>query len=126
MVKLEGYVLHMFDSKANHDKFYRIFTFEQDGRSCLVTGWGRDGTKGSVKEEWFNDERRAALHKKASLARKVKRGYRVLGEGSCTVQSGLTTLEMGERLNTWIGRDPIKADGFVIREEPDIEDLLTV
>lgn len=70
-------LLHRVDATKNMARFYAL-SLQRSlfGDVLLVRCWGRIGTKGRLRSEWFETERAAAdaLHRLEHL--KGRRGYR--------------------------------------------------
>lgn len=133
-VRIYGVSLHCYDDKARHDKFYRVYWWQNpnNGQFYLTKCWGRDGATGQSKTEHCTDQAVAEREMRTVVAAQMqpKKGYQFLGEGSVAVDL-LTVLKdprrTGRKLHDWVGRPPVKLPGnyrFIIREEEDILDLI--
>jgi predicted DNA-binding WGR domain protein len=70
------------DPAKNMARSYRIWvTPTLFGSYAVVREWGRIGSPGTVREEWFESEEEA-IHARLRLCRrKERRGYSPLGRG---------------------------------------------
>lgn len=73
-------VLRRIDNSCNMARFYAL-SIERSlfGESILIRRWGRIGTHGQRREEWFRGVDDAAAALSALVGRKVRRGYRLIG-----------------------------------------------
>ena len=127
--RVNGACLHMYDAKANHDKYYRIFQYEIDGTWFVQAHWGRDGQRGQVKSTGYSTLRGAQREMISTMGDKVRKGYELLGEGTVAVDERHhgDVRFISDKLADRVARPPIKLpDGyvFIIREEPDVLDLI--
>ena len=69
--------LERHDPDKNMHRFYQmIVTPGIFGDWSLVKEWGRVGSPGTVRKEWFDSEEEALAAKENLLANKNKKGYR--------------------------------------------------
>ena len=62
------------DAKQNMHRFYQMFlTPGLFDDWSLIKEWGRVGSPGTVRKEWFTSEQEAELASKKSAGRKLKR-----------------------------------------------------
>ncbi|WP_293676757.1 WGR domain-containing protein [uncultured Phenylobacterium sp.] len=73
-------VLRRIDNSCNMARFYAL-SIERSlfGESILIRRWGRIGTHGQRREDWYraSDDAAAALGR--LVGRKVRRGYLLVG-----------------------------------------------
>ena len=64
------------DTKQNMHRFYQLFVAPGifDDWS-LVKEWGRVGSPGTVRKEWFTTEQEAELASQQVSRKKIKNGY---------------------------------------------------
>lgn len=64
------------DAKQNMHRFYHMFVTPGlfDDWS-LVKEWGRVGSPGTVRKEWFTTEQEAELASQKISGKKIKKGY---------------------------------------------------
>lgn len=71
--------LHRIDPARNMARFYRLSMGPSlFGDVCLVREWGRIGTSGRVRIDFYRDEGEATKAHDALTRAKRKRGYRDL------------------------------------------------
>ena len=70
--------LERHDTKKNMHRFYQLFVTPGlfDDWS-LVKEWGRVGSPGTVRKEWFTTEEEAELASQKISGKKIKKGYRL-------------------------------------------------
>lgn len=71
--------LEIFDTKANHNKFWRCYIFSTPGVGMshfVVRHWGRNGTKGQQMVESFYGKYEAQDSAERLTAEKRAKGYR--------------------------------------------------
>ena len=68
--------LERHDAKQNMHRFYQLFVMPGlfDDWS-LVKEWGRVGSPGTVRKEWFTTEEEADLASQQLSSKKIKKGY---------------------------------------------------
>ena len=73
-------VLHRVDPSVNMRRFYAL-SLENSlfGDILLVRRWGRIGTHGRVRFDWFDDPADAANELTRIAAVKARRGYKEIG-----------------------------------------------
>lgn len=132
-IKVHGVSLHYFNEQANSDKYYRMFIWaDSKGAWCITYHWGRDGAKGQMKTDRFFREEAARHALELKVRRQVQKDYEFLGQGEIEVDdiASLSDIpRVAELLHNRVGREPTKLPtGFqlIIREEEDVEDLLSV
>jgi predicted DNA-binding WGR domain protein len=66
------------DTENNIHRFYQMFVIPGifDDWS-LVKKWGRVGSPGTVRKEWFTTEQEAELASRQLSNKKIKKGYRL-------------------------------------------------
>lgn len=68
------------EKKVPEENKYRFYSIQITptlfGTWTLIRQWGRIGSTGTKKEEWFETEESAALAGKNILNRKQKKGYK--------------------------------------------------
>lgn len=66
------------DAKNNMHRFYQMLVTPGlfDDWS-LVKEWGRVGSPGTVRKEWFTTEQEAGIASQQLYSRKIKKGYRL-------------------------------------------------
>jgi len=76
-------LLHRIIPEENMWRFYSM-NIEPDlfGGAVLVREYGRIGSSGQRRQERFDDAGQAAQALAGHMRRKVKRGYRIVREGS--------------------------------------------
>jgi predicted DNA-binding WGR domain protein len=64
------------DDKDNMHRFYQMFVTPGlfDDWS-LIKEWGRVGSPGTVRKEWFTTEQEAELASQKISSKKIKKGY---------------------------------------------------
>jgi predicted DNA-binding WGR domain protein len=72
--------LERHDAKQNMHRFYQLFVMPGlfDDWS-LVKEWGRVGSPGTVRKEWFTTEQEAELASQKLSIKKIKKGYCLKG-----------------------------------------------
>ena len=66
------------DTKQNMHRFYQLFVAPGIFNDwSLVKEWGRVGSPGTVRKEWFTTEQEAELAILQLRDKKVKKGYRL-------------------------------------------------
>lgn len=69
--------LEIFDPKANHNKFWRIYVYPADpGHFYVARHWGRNGTKGQQMVEYFYGRYEAQRSAEDLANEKIGKGYR--------------------------------------------------
>jgi predicted DNA-binding WGR domain protein len=70
--------LERHDAKQNMHRFYQLLVMPGlfDDWS-LVKEWGRVGSPGTVRKEWFTTEQEAELASQKISGKKIKKGYRL-------------------------------------------------
>ena len=64
------------DSLRNKQRFYAIhITQTIFGEWAVIKEWGRIGSPGTVREEWFDEESQAISKANSIVKRRVQRGY---------------------------------------------------
>lgn len=73
---MNGFYLERKDPAKNMNRFYKVVVTETlFGEWALIREWGRIGSAGTVREEWF-DTADLAVHSAKKLVRqKERRGY---------------------------------------------------
>jgi predicted DNA-binding WGR domain protein len=67
------------DALHNKRRFYAIhITQTIFGEWAVIKEWGRIGSPGTVREEWFDEESQAINKANAIVQRRVRRGYCLL------------------------------------------------
>jgi predicted DNA-binding WGR domain protein len=71
--------LERHDTKQNMHRFYQLFVTPGlfDDWS-LVKEWGRVGSPGTVRKEWFDSEQAAAMAGQKIRNSKIQKGYRLI------------------------------------------------
>lgn len=65
------------DPDKNMQRFYAMHVVQTIfGDWALIREWGRIGSPGTVREEWFNTEEEALSRKIEIFDKKGKKGYR--------------------------------------------------
>ncbi|MCC6874263.1 MAG: WGR domain-containing protein [Sandaracinaceae bacterium] len=81
------------------DNRFRFFVIEQreapEGRVALVRRWGRVGTQGQLAVDATGAPDTIAQAHEALLARRLKRGYRVVEDGDATSSPTDSALALG-------------------------------
>ena len=73
--------LERHDSDHNMHRFYQLFVSPGlDGDWSLVREWGRVGSPGTVRKDWFDTEPEALEAAGKVFDAKKKKGYRVIIE----------------------------------------------
>jgi predicted DNA-binding WGR domain protein len=89
-------VLHSVEPDDNR---FRFFVIEQreapEGRVALVRRWGRVGTQGQLAVDATGAPDAIAQAHEALLARRLKRGYRVVEDGNATSSPTDPALALG-------------------------------
>lgn len=69
--------LERCDPSINMSRFYALSVHRTlfPGEWVLVRRWGRIGTSGSRKEEWFSEHTDALKEQELIASRKIRRGY---------------------------------------------------
>jgi len=112
------YHLHVqrLDAAKNMARYYRL-AIEPTlfGSICLVRNWGRVGTRGKQRIEFFDDENQALRLFLKILKRKRRRGYRPVpstadftsrfGMSRTTPATRIPGAEVVSRGNRWNGND---------------------
>ena len=66
------------DSEKNIHRFYQIFVIPGLFNDWSLTKeWGRVGSPGMVRNEWFTTEQEAELVSLKIISKKIKKGYRL-------------------------------------------------
>lgn len=70
--------LERHDAKQNMHRFYQLFVMQGlfDDWS-LIKEWGRVGSPGTVRKEWFTTEQEAELASQLLSSKKIKKGYQL-------------------------------------------------
>ncbi len=69
--------LERFDPARNMARFYRVeIRPTLFGEWAVIRQWGRIGTHGQAREEWFSSIHEAQIVQASRIARKQRRGYR--------------------------------------------------
>lgn len=64
---------------ANKFRFYAIHVTKTIfGDWAIIREWGRIGSPGTVREEWFDDEHQAFSRANSIVQHRVRRGYCLL------------------------------------------------
>lgn len=73
-------VLRRIDNSCNMARFYAL-SIERSlfGEIILIRRWGRIGTHGRRREEWYRASEDAAAALGHLVGRKVRRGYQLVG-----------------------------------------------
>jgi predicted DNA-binding WGR domain protein len=73
-------VLRRIDNTCNMARFYTL-SIERSlfGECILIRRWGRIGTHGQRREEWFRASDEAAAALGDWVGRKERRGYQLIG-----------------------------------------------
>lgn len=73
-------VLRRIDNSCNMARFYAL-SIERSlfGESILIRRWGRIGTHGQRREEWYRATEEAAAALGRLVGQKVRRGYQLIG-----------------------------------------------
>jgi len=75
--EFQMHLLHRVDPDQNMARFYAVdLQPSLFGEFLVVRGWGRIGTRGRCKTEWFETEGTAKRHLESLAAAKRRRGYR--------------------------------------------------
>jgi len=70
------YYLECCDQTCNKRRFYSIYIAKTIfGDWALIKEWGRIGSPGTVREEWFDDEKQAINKAIVIVKRRLKNGY---------------------------------------------------
>ena len=81
---MNGFYLERKDPDKNMNRFYKVVVTETlFGEWALIREWGRIGSPGTVREEWFETMDLAARSAHKLTGQKQRRGYVVVG--SCAV-----------------------------------------
>ncbi|MGD0960435.1 MAG: WGR domain-containing protein [Methylomonas sp.] len=71
--------LECHDTLRHKQRFYAIhITQTIFGEWALIKEWGRIGSPGTVREEWFDEESQAINKAHAIVQHRVRRGYCLL------------------------------------------------
>ena len=75
--------LERHDTENNMHRFYQMFVTPGlfDDWS-LIKEWGRVGSPGTVRKEWFDTQEDAIVAGKKLCAAKCKKGYQSINSGS--------------------------------------------
>ncbi len=66
------------DSEKNMHRFYQMFVIPGLFNDwSLVKEWGRVGSPGMVRNEWFTTEQEAELISQKITGKKIKKGYQL-------------------------------------------------
>ena len=66
------------DSEKNMHRFYQMFVIPGLFNDwSLVKEWGRVGSPGMVRNEWFTTEQEAELISQKIISKKIKKGYKL-------------------------------------------------
>ena len=64
------------DSEKNMHRFYQMFVIPGLFNDwSLVKEWGRVGSPGMVRNEWFTTEQEAEMVSQKIISKKIKKGY---------------------------------------------------
>ena len=126
-----GVALHYFNAQTNSDKFYRCFTWSDNGQFWnVVYHWGRDGAMG--RTNWQTFTTRTAAHEALNdkVDSKLAEGYEFLGKSVVATTPGvkIDIIAVSSKLYEKIGCAPTKLpNGYsvIITEEDDIMDLVS-
>lgn len=70
------YYLECCDQTCNKHRFYSIHIAKTIfGDWALIKEWGRIGSPGTVREEWFDDENQAINQAIIIVKKRLKNGY---------------------------------------------------
>lgn len=73
--------LERHDPNKNLHRFYQMFVTQGIfGDWSLVREWGRVGSPGTVRKDWFTNESEALAAEEKLLASKGKKGYYVINK----------------------------------------------
>lgn len=74
---MEHIYLERHDDTTNLHRFYQMFLMPGLFDDCsLVREWGRVGSPGTVRKDWFDTESEAIAAAEALLKAKQKKGYK--------------------------------------------------
>ena len=66
------------DSEKNMHRFYQMFVIPGLFNDwSLVKEWGRVGSPGMVRNEWFTTEQEAEMVSQKIMGKKIKKGYKL-------------------------------------------------
>ena len=72
------YLIHHEDATNKH-RFYQMFiTPDLFGDWSLIKEWGRIGSPGTVRKEWFDTQEQAQAACEKIIKAKCKKGYQAL------------------------------------------------
>ena len=73
--------LERHEPEQNMQRFYSMHVVQTlFGEWALIREWGRIGSGGTVREEWFDSEEGALTARNRLKTAKEKRGYNLLSE----------------------------------------------
>ncbi len=73
---IERLYLEYHDEKQNKHRFYQLFVMRGIfGDWALIREWGRVGSPGTVRKDWFETEEKADLARNALAQKKTRKGY---------------------------------------------------
>ncbi|MVF24612.1 WGR domain-containing protein [Methylocaldum sp. BRCS4] len=77
---MNGFYLERKDAAKNMNRFYKVIVTETlFGEWALIREWGRIGSPGTVREEWFDTADRAGQAASRARGQKQRRGYITVG-----------------------------------------------
>jgi len=78
---IERIYLECHDEKQNKHRFYQLFVMRGLlGDWSLVREWGRIGSPGTVRKDWFETEELADSARSIITQQKIKKGYQFLNK----------------------------------------------
>jgi predicted DNA-binding WGR domain protein len=73
---VERIYLECHDEEHNKHRFYQLFVMRGLlGEWALVREWGRVGSPGTVRKDWFDSVEEADLARQTITQQKIKKGY---------------------------------------------------
>jgi len=73
---MSGIYLEYHDATQNKHRFYQLWVLPSVFEDwILVKEWGRVGSPGTVRKEWFATEMEALVAQRRWTAKKMKKGY---------------------------------------------------
>lgn len=74
---MNGFYLERKDPAKNMNRFYKVVVTETlFGEWALIREWGRIGSAGTVREEWFDTADLAVQSAQRLAGKKERKGYR--------------------------------------------------
>ncbi len=68
--------LEIFDTKANHNKFWRIYVYQMNDGYFIARHWGRNGTKGQQMVESSYSRYSSLDYAERLQEEKTRKGYK--------------------------------------------------